>query len=370
VIAGLTIFVACANTALFAQPSTISNGNEHRNWLPRVATNRFLPAIGSQSNDAVVTEPPIDEIAVIGNENGFFHTPTDRRVFRLRHHRIQPEQFFGTSHPEYGVTRTWFFESKHDHWVQTEHQQRELAPYFYRPAWRVSGDLLSDAEYFYSRELAKLSGPLVIAAVLANTSMDENFYDYLIQQKATEPYIDCWYDSFGNGQYLLAASLSAWGAGHLWNKYHDGGGPIANSVEQWGNVTFRSFVVGAPTLVLIQNATGGSRPGESSHGSEWRFFQDDNGASGHAYVGAIPFLVAAKMSKRPLVKAAFFAGSGLAGYARLCNDSHYLSQVILGWSIAHLAVNATWKSETSCSRYRLVPLDLHGSYGLGIEIRR
>lgn len=76
------------------------------------------------------------------------------------------------------------------------------------------------------------------------------------------------------------------------------------------------------------------------------------------------------MAKRPMVKAALFAGSGLAGYGRLCDDGHYLSQVMLGWMVAYLAVEATTLTDLEPMRYRLVPLDLHGFYGLGVEIRR
>jgi hypothetical protein len=51
-------------------------------------------------------------------------------------------------------------------------------------------------------------------------------------------------------------------------------------------------VVGAPPLYVMQQVTGSSRPGEGSAGSHWHFLNDNNGVSGHAFIGAVPFLAA------------------------------------------------------------------------------
>ena len=115
---------------------------------------------------------------------------------------------------------------------------------------------------------------------------------------------------------------------------------------------------------------GASRPGETVAGSRWRPFNDSNGVSGHAFVGAVPFLVAAKHAERPLVKVALIAGSTLTGYSRIYQDKHYLSQALLGWSIAHLAVEATEMTEQSVDQWRVVPLGLDDVVGVGWEMRR
>ncbi len=57
----------------------------------------------------------------------------------------------------------------------------------------------------------------------------------------------------------------------------------------------RAYLVGAPAMLLMQNVTGGSRPEEMDHGSKWDPFHDDNGVSGHAFMGAVPFLTLANM---------------------------------------------------------------------------
>ncbi len=120
---------------------------------------------------------------------------------------------------------------------------------------------------------------------------------------------------------------------------------------------------------MLQVLIGASRPKEF-RGSKWRPFEDTNGVSGHALVGAVPFLVAAKHSDNRLLRSALVFGSGIAGYSRIYEDKHYLSQALLGWWIAHLAVEATDLTNRSSVQYRLVPIGHQGYAGVGIEFRR
>ena len=295
-------------------------------------------------------------------------------VFKFRRYSIDPGLYFDQPRIEPGIIRTWYFEHcsrTTESWQQTEINEQQLTEYFYRPAWQFTGNLLSDTEFFYSREsMSQLGAVLLVAAVFANTSIDENFRSWLMEQKATEPDVDCWFREFGNGSYLLGATAAAWTISHCARKRWGATAPAAVAMGDWSDQVFRSYIVGGPSLLAIQYLTGASRPLESPDGSKWNPFNDNNGASGHTFVGALPFLVAAKMAKRPLAKAALVAGSGLAGYGRLCDDGHYLSQVMLGWTVAYLAVEATTATNQASTKYRLVPLDLRGAYGLGIEIRR
>jgi membrane-associated phospholipid phosphatase len=103
------------------------------------------------------------------------------------------------------------------------------------------------------------------------------------------------------------------------------------------------FVVGAPPLYALQWATGASRPDESSAGSRWKPFQDANGVSGHAFVGAIPFLAAADMVESPLLKGTLYVCSTFVGFSRMTTDSHYPSQVFLGWYLAWASARAVAK---------------------------
>jgi len=120
----------------------------------------------------------------------------------------------------------------------------------------------------------------------------------------------------------------------------------------------------------LQVGIGSSRPRDVEGSFKWNPFNDNNGSSGHAFVGAVPFLVAAKKTDKWLWKSAFILGSGLAGYSRIYDDAHYLSQVLVGYSIAVLAVDATERSSRSDLQYRVVPLNLHGGMGIGVEFRR
>ena len=81
------------------------------------------------------------------------------------------------------------------------------------------------------------------------------------------------------------------------------------------------------------------------------------------------WIVAAKRTDHLLLKAVFYAGSGLTGYSRLNDDAHYLSQVLLGWSVAYLAAEATQWTERSRLQYRIVPLTIDGLVGIGVETR-
>jgi hypothetical protein len=129
-------------------------------------------------------------------------------------------------------------------------------------------------------------------------------------------------------------------------------------------------LVGAPPLYCLQWAIGASRPGESSAESSWKPFQDSNGVSGHAFVGAVPFLSAAKMSDGILAKSAFYAGSTLCGWSRINDDSHYASQVVLGWCLAYASASAVDRSQTHRS-WAVVPwTPPEGGSGIGWEWRR
>ena len=209
-----------------------------------------------------------------------------------------------------------------------------------------------------------------MAATFANTSIDEDFRQWARRQELTEPNVDCWFREFGNGAYVAPAMLAFMAGSRAYQKHTPQFSPGADVIDRWSSRSMRSLLVGAPVLLVTQWATGASRPDEASSGSRWVPFADVNGASGHTFVGAVPFLVAAQMAKRPIVKVALYTGSGLAGYGRICDDGHYLSQVLLGWTIAHVTVRASGYTETGRQPFRLRPLRIGNAQGIGIEIRR
>ena len=67
---------------------------------------------------------------------------------------------------------------------------------------------------------------------------------------------------------------------------------------------------------------------------------DDNSASGHAFIGAIPWLTLAHRAPQRALRPAARVVSWLTGWSRINDRKHYLSQVILGWTIAWNAVEA------------------------------
>jgi hypothetical protein len=251
-------------------------------------------------------------------------------------------------------------------------ERRELLfdDHFYRPIWRLSGDIYRDHKHFYSADTMSLLGLAVgLHAVLANTPLDEEFRDAVQRNAQHHP------DALAIGQYVgetwivLPGIAAIWGLDEVLERSCSWRHPCGRCVGDWARQSGRAFIVGAPITGVLQVVIGASRPGESSAGSRWKPFDDNNGASGHAFVGAVPFLIAAKQVDNPLLKSTLLLGSGFTALSRIYEDKHYLSQAFLGYWIAYLAVEATHKTESSAFQYRLVPLGLNGQFGLGLELR-
>ncbi len=138
----------------------------------------------------------------------------------------------------------------------------------------------------------------------------------------------------------------------------------------FGKRVTRSYLVGAPPMLLMQSVLGGSRPGENSVGSQWKPFDDDNAVSGHAFIGAVPFITAAKMTENPWAKGVFYACSVLTPWSRVNDDSHYMSQAILGWWMAYLACNAVDDTQRESRSMTLTPIITPQMTGMALVLRR
>ena len=114
--------------------------------------------------------------------------------------------------------------------------------------------------------------------------------------------------------------------------YLDGG------LYEWGNRSLRAVATGYPPVVALYGLLGASRP--STNDSRWQPFQHFHSVSGHTFIGAIPFLTAARMMEEPMHKVPFLLGSLLTGWSRIHDNRHYFSQVMLGWWIAYLSVSS------------------------------
>ena len=144
--------------------------------------------------------------------------------------------------------------------------------------------ILSDQKRFYSREnFRPFALTLGISAIVANTSIDQEFADWYqddVRSESTDDFSRI-AKSFGEQWPMVGAYLTASALGRL---------PIADTrLAIWGDRSFRSMLVGVPPLLFLQKALGSSRPNDVPAFSDWRFWEDENGASGHTFVGAVPF---------------------------------------------------------------------------------
>ncbi|QDT91496.1 phosphatase PAP2 family protein [Gimesia algae] len=228
----------------------------------------------------------------------------------------------------------------------------------------------SDHTNYYSKDsLTWLAGGLGVGAIMANTSIDEgiqNHFQTSVHSASSDDWIETLHaqKEWGNGRYTLPIFAAAWVAGKLFERV-----PLASTTGEWGERSIRAILVGTPPMLAMQYVTGASRPGETSSGSRWKPFQDNNGVSGHSFMGAILFLAAAKMTKKPLLKLAFYAGSTLAPLSRVNDNHHYPSQAFLGWWMAWIATNAVDATQKADRNWSVFPISYPGASGIAVEFR-
>jgi hypothetical protein len=146
--------------------------------------------------------------------------------------------------------------------------------------------------------------------------------------------------------------------------------PLGRGLGDFGTRTIRAYGVGAPPMLFMQTALGASRPGETRYRSRWKPLDDSNAVSGHAFVGAVPFITAAKMTEDPLLKGGLYFCSTLTGWSRVNDNRHYLSQAWLGWWMAFLACQAVQETELEDRRLAFVPVNSREMVGIGMVFRR
>lgn len=225
-------------------------------------------------------------------------------------------------------------------------------------------DVGQDYGNYYSLHHAMLLGMAFGGgAVMANTNWDQHWRDSYQNHVGYSSAVHNFH-IFGEGKIMLPTYAGLMALGWVFDDYL-----LPRAAGIWAEQTLRAAIVGAPPMLLMQKVTGGSRPDDGTWGSQWRFFQDNNGVSGHAFMGALPFLTAARLTDRPLLKLGFFAGSTLTGWSRFGDDQHYMSQVMLGWAMAGVAVSAVGQTETG-QPFRVVPWVTPGGAGFGWEFRR
>jgi len=217
-------------------------------------------------------------------------------------------------------------------------------------------------EMYTGKHLALLASGLGASAAIAHSDADRSLQDWYqssVRSSGTQQFSRTT-KPLGEG-YVTVPLLAA---GLLYGELRDDT-PSGSAIGDWADRSLRSVLVGAPPLLLSQSMTGASRP-EEQFGSAWRPFKDDNGASGHAFIGAFPLITAAQMSNNPYAKAAFYTASAVPAWSRVEDDAHFASQAFLGWWIAYVACTAVADSERHASDLHLAPVDIPGGVGIGV----
>lgn len=218
-------------------------------------------------------------------------------------------------------------------------------PTDYERNWsdNLATDIKHDfGNYFTSNNLLFFGGTFLTAGVLANTGLDRAFADHYqadFKTKGTDTFFAFPKGVGGLSFYFVPIFLTSVAIGHL--REHT---LLGNVLYHWGYRSFRTIVVGGLQQIAFTHLLGSGRP-NLNQDSKWQPFRYPTGVSGHAFYGAVPFLTAGMMSDPPLLKYGLYAISTLPGLSRINDNKHYLSQVLLGWSIAFLSARSIYQTD-------------------------
>jgi hypothetical protein len=221
---------------------------------------------------------------------------------------------------------------------------------------------------FYS--IPSLAGIFVgvgAGAAMANTDADyevRQWYQNHVRTGGINGMARYW-EYVGNGWYVMPAVGVAALAGRVFQDSQ-----VLEPFGDFGDRATRAYVVGGGPLLLMQYTLGAARPTDPGKSSSWNVFENSHGASGNAFVGAVPFITAAKMSDDPWVKGGLYFCSTLPAWARVNDDRHYLSQACLGWWMGYVACQAVNVSEHTNSHFSLTPLTSPEMTGVGVMYQR
>jgi membrane-associated phospholipid phosphatase len=221
--------------------------------------------------------------------------------------------------------------------------------------------------YYSWDNLRDLAIGFAVAAPLANTSVDGGFRDWYqddVRSSGTDN-LASFFKTFGEGQIFIPSFAVLAVTGQYFADR-----PLLAGVGDYSGRVTRAYLVGAPPMLLMQFVTGAGRPGEHESGSHWQPFRDSNGVSGHAFMGSVPFITAARMTENPLAKATLYGLSTFTGWSRINDDDHYLSQVILGWWMGYLACRAVDDAQQLNKHLTLTPIATPGMVGVGMVYSR
>lgn len=224
--------------------------------------------------------------------------------------------------------------------------------------------VIDDYTNFYKlNRFTRIAGVSTVAAISANTSLDREINDWYqedIRSGRTDNFSKIAKYS-GEGKYLLPLSILASQAINF---------DTNSKIGHWGSDVARAYTLGLPFVWSSQYFTGASRPIEMN-GSDWRPFNDNNGVSGHAFVGAVPFLAVAMNTDNEYIKYFSYFASGLAAWSRVNDEAHYTSQSILGWYFAYEVMDAiqdTNSARDDKSNYSIMPIVSDNHLGISVNL--
>jgi membrane-associated phospholipid phosphatase len=229
---------------------------------------------------------------------------------------------------------------------------------------KIRDTVYEDYRNFYALENVEyLAIGIGIAGVLANTSIDGEVqgWDQASLRNGDTDNFSREVKPFGDGRITVPVYLGAAILGELAKDIKAG-----STTGEWGKRSLRAIVVGAPPMLLLQRGLGASRPKEDD--SHWRPLKDSNGVSGHSFMGAVPFITAARMTDNPYLRYFFYLGSTLTGWSRINDNSHYFSQALVGWWMAQLAATCVEEGETEKRRLVIAPAPVADGVGFTIAL--
>ncbi len=206
-----------------------------------------------------------------------------------------------------------------------------------------AGQLGQTGRRLYTRRnFLKLAGATAGAAALSYSGVDELFDEWHRGNVRGDASDAVAHFAKEYGENYIAFSALAYGLA-------DWALP-GTAIGRWGRQCFTATGCGLPVLWTWQRVLGGSRPSdEKEWGPRYRPFTDENSVSGHTFLGAIPFLVAAKELGHPVGAWTLRALSPMTGWSRINDERHYLSQVLLGYGLAWESVQAADLSPVEAS---------------------
>ena len=157
---------------------------------------------------------------------------------------------------------------------------------------QLRGIAIDHQQFYQFDTMACLAGGIAAGALMANTGFDEQFVrdsylDSIVLAPSDELYEVLHEPKFlGDGYYTIPVFAAFALAEPMIGTW-----PMGSEATAWGQRSLRSILVGGPPLLVLQWATGEHRPTETDESSEWRPFHDNNGVSGHSFMGAIPVSV-------------------------------------------------------------------------------